>query len=281
MVLQQRSSGHGLHYRNPPLETTSLDCIEAKRLLPYSLCLSRANKTLDFHAPETTPEFPAFTELTSASSSPSTSSKKIKLTRKERDNAKCHLMEFRNALRRKEHNRGKFLEHPQTMFLPSSIQTALLDKMLQITSLSHLQRLVQAWRHSEADSTALYDVVPKVQREIRGERDEAREARNAVARRKRAGKRKAAELSEDTDEDFYNEEDETDSDSDLPENIPLPAKSNRAQKPTDSKATDADTRTALQTVTNTKRPRRAAPPLLTAAKTAEEYRSQYKPRIRK
>ncbi|KAF7369390.1 P-loop containing nucleoside triphosphate hydrolase protein [Mycena venus] len=268
------------HYRNPPLETTSLDCIEAKRLLPCSLCLSCTNKTLDFFAPETSLEFAAFTEPTPASSSPSTGLKKLKLTRKERDSARSHLMDFRNSLRRKEHNRGKFLEHPQTMFLSSSIQTVLLDKMLEITSLSHLQRLVQDWRHCEAHSTMLYDVVLKVQREIRGKRNEAREARNAATRRKRAGKRKAAELSEDTDEDFDNERDETDSDLDLPENIPLPAKTTHAQKPAHA-ASDACTRTALQTVTNTKRPCHAPPSLLTAAKTAEEYRPRYKPWIRR
>ncbi|KAJ7867128.1 P-loop containing nucleoside triphosphate hydrolase protein [Mycena leptocephala] len=254
------------HYRNPPLELTSLDCIEAKRKLPCA-----GNHT----------RISALTAPTPSTSSSSAGSKKFKLTRKERDTAKKYLVDFRNALRRKEHNRRKFLEHPQTMFLPSSIQTVLLDTMLNITSLSHLKRLVRAWRHSEAHSATLYDVVLEVQRKIRGERDKARAARNAVARRKRAGKRKAAELSEDTDEEFASEMDDIDSDSDLPENISLPAKSTRTQKSAQSNAANACTRTALQTVTNTKRPRRTVAPLSSAAKTAEEYRPQYKPRTRR
>jgi hypothetical protein len=36
------------HYQNPPLATSTLNCIAAKRALPCSLCASRTKKTIDF-----------------------------------------------------------------------------------------------------------------------------------------------------------------------------------------------------------------------------------------
>ncbi len=38
-------------YQNPPTETSYLDCLTAKRRLPYSLCCSRGNIQLQFDAP--------------------------------------------------------------------------------------------------------------------------------------------------------------------------------------------------------------------------------------
>jgi hypothetical protein len=49
------------------------------------------------------------------------------------------------------------------MFLPTSIQTTLTDKLLSISSPSDLQALVKTWRHSEAHSSALYEVITEIQ----------------------------------------------------------------------------------------------------------------------
>ncbi|KAJ7478915.1 P-loop containing nucleoside triphosphate hydrolase protein [Mycena latifolia] len=236
------------HYQNPPVETSTLDCLTAKRTLPCSLCLTRSKQTLKFPAPLSTPAFPALTESTTRSKTRSSGTKKLKLTRKERDVAKPPLTKFLNSIRCQEQKRGKFLEHPQTMFLPSSIQTIILDNLLSISSLSDLQSLIRAWRHLEHHSSALYEVILDIQNEITEERELAREARNTAAREKRAEKRKAAVLEDSTEEEGDDEEDSDESDFSPPETIQLPAKSTRSRKETPSKSTGA--RKALASVTN-------------------------------
>jgi hypothetical protein len=264
------------HYNNPPLETSTLDCIAAKRLLPCSLCLTRAKKTLDFPAPESTPTFPPLQSV-SAAKHHSTGPKKRKETRKERESAKNRLTEFRNSICSQEHKSGRFVEHPQTMFLPSSILTIILDKLLSISSLSDLQSLVQNWRHREAHSAGLHKVIIAIETDIQKGRRVARDTKNAASRQKRAAKRKADELS-DSSSDNCDDEISYDSDSSLPETIPLPARSTRSTKRLPTKSTTTAARPALKSVTNLKRSRRA--PLLSVAQTVQEYGRNYKPRLR-
>jgi hypothetical protein len=268
------------HFCNPPLEISTLDCIAAERPYPCSLCLARANRTLEFPAPDNTPKFPPLTEPTSISNTRPTGSKKFALTRKERENAKPRLKTFRNSLRVREHSRGRFLEHPQIMFFPPSTQTIVLDNLLRISSLADLQQLVNTWRHCDAHSPALYDAIVEIRAEIAEQREEARVARNAAARKTRAAKRKAAELSDDTEEEEEEVEEsseasasEADSDDIFPATVPIPQKR--------LKSAAARKRPALKTVTNTKRARIAPPSPLTSAKIAQDYRPQYKPRVRR
>ncbi|KAJ6448023.1 hypothetical protein C8R45DRAFT_791971, partial [Mycena sanguinolenta] len=159
------------HYDNPPLEISTLDCIAAKRPLPCGLCLSRTRRTLTFPAPPTAPSYPPLTPVTSARTSARTGSTKAKLTREERVTAYARLAKFRNELRRKEHKRGKFLEHPTIMFLPSSLHNRLLDRLFSISSLSDLQHVVHDWRHRDAQSNALYDLIVVIKMDIASERE--------------------------------------------------------------------------------------------------------------
>lgn len=248
------------HYQNPPMQTSTLDCLAAKRPLPCSLCLARAGRSLDFPAPSSTPDFPALTERT-PSSRMYRGPKKLKLTRNERDIATAPLIEFRNATRLYEHKQGRFLEHPQTMFLPSSIQSLLLDNLLSISSLSILQAILKSWRHCKDHSAALYQVIIEIQTQIIDARELVREDRNTASRRKRAEKRKATAIEETSAEELTDHE----SDSSLPEHIELPPKSARA---------------VLKTVTNLKRPRRLARTQPSAAEVTMDYGRQYKPRER-
>ncbi|KAJ7815738.1 hypothetical protein B0H14DRAFT_2603166 [Mycena olivaceomarginata] len=130
------------------------------------------------------------------------------MTRKERDSAKPCLKAFRNSIRAQEHSRGRFLEHPQIMFFPPSIQIIVLDNLLRISSLADLQQFVNTWRHCDAHSPALYDAIVEIRAKIAEQREEARLARNAAARKTRAAKRKAAELSDDAEEEEEEESSE-------------------------------------------------------------------------
>ncbi|KAJ7794485.1 hypothetical protein B0H14DRAFT_3496952 [Mycena olivaceomarginata] len=76
-----------IHFQNPPIVTSRLDCLTAKRLLPCSLCLARSNRTLDFPAPLSTPKFPALISPSPSKTHPGCS-RKLKLTRDERNTVK-------------------------------------------------------------------------------------------------------------------------------------------------------------------------------------------------
>ncbi|KAJ7301473.1 P-loop containing nucleoside triphosphate hydrolase protein [Mycena albidolilacea] len=204
-----------IHFQNPPILTSWLDCLTAKRLLPCSLCLARSGQSLNFPAPLSTHSFPALISP-SPSKARSGCSRKLMLTCDERETATLPFTKFCDAIRLEEHRKGKFLEHPRAMFLPSSIVTSLLDNLLLIDSPDAMVKmpLVQSWRHSGTHSASLYRVLLKAQSKIRVRCQVDRDAKNKASRQKRAAtkrmKRKAAELSDSMEEEGENgdEEDE-------------------------------------------------------------------------
>ncbi|KAJ7707925.1 P-loop containing nucleoside triphosphate hydrolase protein [Mycena metata] len=267
-------------YQNPPIETSTLDCIAVNRPLPCELCRLRANISLQFPAPDTAPNFPSLTPVT-ASKPPARTPKKLKLTRKERDSAEKRLKKYRDLIGVTEQRLGRFLEHPRIMFLPPSLVTVLLDKLLMIRSQRDLEPLVEAWYHRETHSAALFEVISQIRGGVEAKREAARTKKNAAARRKRT-KRKRIDLSDVSDEggdegeednEHEAEEDEQGgeeegSDNELPASIPLPPRHS--------------SRLALQSVTNLeKRPRKAPRKAPTVAETTAEYGRQYKPRERR
>ncbi|KAJ7791046.1 hypothetical protein B0H14DRAFT_3161092 [Mycena olivaceomarginata] len=211
-----------IHFQNPPILTSRLDCLTAKRLVPCSLCLARSNRTLDFPAPLSTPKFPALIS-SSPSKTRSGRSRNLKLTRGERETATLPFTKFRDSIRLEEHRNGKFLEHPRTMFLPLSIISSPLDNLLSIDSPASMVKLpvVQNWHHSSAHSASLYRVLLKSQSKIRVRRQVDRDAKNEASRQKRAAtkrmKRKAAELSDSTEE-----EEDGDEEDEVIEDFPAP-----------------------------------------------------------
>ncbi|KAJ6595392.1 hypothetical protein B0H10DRAFT_2232890 [Mycena sp. CBHHK59/15] len=268
------------HYANPPLETFSLDCLTAKRPLPCSLCLSRSSRTLDFPAPQSAPILP--TLRSKSKSKPVPVAKKLKLVAHEREAAKIPLRNFRKSLRLQEHKQGKFIEHPETMFLPSTFQNVLLDKMLSISSLSDLYSHTSTWCHREDHSAALYHVILTIKDDIMEDRRIAEAAvLKAATKQKRLKKRKAAEMEDSTDKEVDKSDVEGDeSDSSLPERIELPPKSTRSRNPRSFASSATRKRAALDTVTNLPQAWRARAPQVTAAEAAKEYSRQYKPRQR-
>ncbi|KAJ7210266.1 P-loop containing nucleoside triphosphate hydrolase protein, partial [Mycena haematopus] len=121
------------HYGNPPLETTTLDCIAADRPLPCSLCLPRSDKVLTFAPSPSAIPFPPLipqqsntSRLSSTPSHPS-SRRKLKLTAKERKFAGTALKKFRNTLRVQEQLAGRIQDiHPHHIIsllsIPSQVR---------------------------------------------------------------------------------------------------------------------------------------------------------------
>ncbi|KAK6996217.1 p-loop containing nucleoside triphosphate hydrolase protein [Favolaschia claudopus] len=278
------------HYQNPPSETAYLDCLAAKRALPCSLCLERADKTIEFSAPASAIALPPLESPTSNSTAVP-QRKKLKLTRVERQNADSRLIRLRNSIRLQEHKAGRFLELPQNMFLSTSLRSSLLDKLLSIDSIDILNMHVRDWRHRTHHSNALYDIILDLQTEVRDDREAARKAQNAAARKKRVSKRKAAEVFDDEEEEEYEEEGEQNdeegddeenqySDSFFPETILIPSsRSTRASRST-AVIDNESGRPALKSVTNTKRQRQEKPPPMGVAAIEKTFRPPYKARIR-
>ncbi|KAJ7691360.1 hypothetical protein B0H17DRAFT_1201206 [Mycena rosella] len=83
-------------YQNPPMETSTLDCIATKRRLPCSLCAARREISLTF-PPSPLPSgitLPPFTPSVAMQEPLSAAQKKLKLTKKERGIAAASLATF-------------------------------------------------------------------------------------------------------------------------------------------------------------------------------------------
>ncbi|KAK7031989.1 P-loop containing nucleoside triphosphate hydrolase protein [Favolaschia claudopus] len=195
-------------YQNPPLSTTTLNCIAAKRPLPCSLCAKRANITLSFPSPPLPDHIvlPPFTPP--AGTQPivlSASDKKLQLKKKERELASAELAEFGNKLRLAEQRRSANIHRPKSSYFPVSISTLILDKFLSIDSVQCLSDLVQPWIFARTQSFTLYDVILDLQATIRSDRETARLKNNAKqsnkskSRRKSKKKKKVADSSESED----------------------------------------------------------------------------------
>ncbi|KAF8198225.1 hypothetical protein K438DRAFT_1584225 [Mycena galopus ATCC 62051] len=273
------------HYGNPPLETTSLNCIAANRLLPCSLCLPHSGKTLTFDAPPSAVILPPLIPSTSIQA-PRHSNRKLNLTKKEKKLARSALKIFRNTLCVEEQFAGRFRHHPPCLFLPPSIQDVIIDHLLSLSSSAMLHPLLNQWHHQNTHTASLFDTITKLQTKITKEREEARDARNQMAREKcQANKRKAASESEsedryepESDADVIDREAELDShlnQAHLSDNFEFPTPAdlvpNRRSRP--------KKRQALDTVTNTgPRHTRTAPQKM--AEIAKDYGLQYRPRTR-
>ncbi|KAJ7838415.1 hypothetical protein B0H13DRAFT_1911843 [Mycena leptocephala] len=181
-------------YENPPLATTTLD--------------SRKNITISF-PPSPLPsglKLPPFTPPTSKlSASLSAAEKKLKLKKKERDDAAATLTKFGETVRRAEYKKIANHHRPKSSYFPSSVCTIILDKLLSFDSLESLTAVVQPWIFALNHTDSLYELVIDLQTSINSDRDEARLAKNAKQRATRKAK-KAAVYEESSDEDEESEE---------------------------------------------------------------------------
>ncbi|KAJ7776978.1 P-loop containing nucleoside triphosphate hydrolase protein [Mycena maculata] len=240
------------HYSNPPLETSTLDCIAANRLLPCSLCLTRAKRTLVFSAPSSSTILPVLTPPSAVPSRKVAIPRKLKLKLKEKDNVTAALIVFRDKLRVKEQMQRKFRNMPATLFLPTSLQTTILDNLLSLKSETDLVPLLTAWPHRMQHTAALFSCIKTIQRSIHAQREVDRVARNAKAQetRQKAKRKRAGDESQEEGADDANtavvlpsrksqrvrkrvvpsDDDEgDDSDSAFPESVPITSTAPRAR----------------------------------------------------
>jgi hypothetical protein len=123
------------HYGNPPLETSTLDCILANRPFPCSLCASRCQDTV--LVPCSRVSLPPLKFRSPPASHAIAPVKKNKLTRKERDLAKKELIAYRDHLRVREQNRGK----------PPSLTLLTIERSGFSSRPPALDQLKLKWRH--------------------------------------------------------------------------------------------------------------------------------------
>ncbi|KAJ7874495.1 hypothetical protein B0H14DRAFT_2569180 [Mycena olivaceomarginata] len=188
---------------------------------------------------------------------------------------------------------------PPTLFFPTSLQTVILDNLLAVKSEPDLARLLDSWQHQRDHTHSLYLAINAIATAIRDQRDIERLDRNAKARETRRAKRKRAEgTDEDDDEEdttvtsrrssrprkrallhiSATDDEAEDSDSALPETLPLPWVTPIAR----TRPRSGRTKAVLQPVTNQPKAQRRAPsPLKKVAEVTQSYRPQYKPRVRR
>ncbi|KAJ7752951.1 P-loop containing nucleoside triphosphate hydrolase protein [Mycena metata] len=262
------------HYANPPLDTSTVDCIAANRPLPCSLCLPQSGKTLIFAVPPDSPRFEplALPAAPAPSTFPLPPPKKNKLTKKERKPAAAALIAYRDTLCEEQHLIGNFIEHPISLFLPSTFQTALLDKLITLESRTAFDIVIKDWRHRGLHGTTLFNLVSKLRSDVHDERGTTRLARNAAQRQKRkdgqprrSGTKRKAPSSEESEEE-QSDSSESDSDSSMPAAVltPPPTVTRKPRK-----------RPALGTVTNAPKTKSVKAPAPSAAEVAKEYRPAY------
>ncbi|KAJ7214351.1 P-loop containing nucleoside triphosphate hydrolase protein [Mycena pura] len=238
-------------YRNPPLETSTLDCISAHRPLPCSLCATRKNIKISFSSPP----LPAgvtlapFCPPSFAQSPPlSTEEKKLKLKKKERDLVVCALEKFANGVRLVEQRHTENQHRPKSSYFPSTFRDALAANLLSLNSLFDVHALVSSWIFAASHAGALYDLVVELQATIRSDRDTARLKKNAKQRASRTTKQIDAD---DVDEEAEEgEESESADDEHSPPSSPAPPPAKRSK---------TVHHTVLEDVTNQSRSKRRAP----------------------
>ncbi|KAJ7767772.1 hypothetical protein B0H16DRAFT_337168 [Mycena metata] len=284
------------HYSNPPLETSSLDCIAAWRPLPCSLCCARHKHSLTFSAPPSLATLPALIAPEIAAVQKTPRARKDKLSAKEKEAFTAVLTKFRDEIRVKEQLRGNFRNMPPTLFLSSSIRNTLLDNFFAIKSETDLPPLLQSWSFCANYTHSLYEHVSTIQATIADGRKKKSKQKSATAkapsrpRRKRKRKPSSDDEESEYDDDYGPAvqstsglpprqstrprkqrrtaavEDDSDSDSIFPEVLaPPPPKSRQLR-----------IRTALQPLVNRPKPKPTS-----AADIAKDFGPVYRLRVRR
>ncbi|KAK7006543.1 P-loop containing nucleoside triphosphate hydrolase protein [Favolaschia claudopus] len=215
-------------YQNPPLETSTLDCISAKRLLPCSLCAKRKKINIEY-APLPLPTdmtLPPFIAPATPQSAPLTpEEKKLKLTRKERDPVMLALEKFAEDVRRTEQHHPDNHHRPKSSYFPSSMREHLAGKLLALDSLFALRALLTSWNFASTYAGSLYDLVVELQATIRSDREAARVEKNAKQRATRLSKKALQDSEMSEVDDNVEESEHSDVDDDRRSSpIPPPAK---------------------------------------------------------
>lgn len=189
-------------YGNPPIETSSLDCLSSGRRLPCSLCLARQGGGSLVFPPSPLPtgstQLPVLTAQKATTLQKLSLPKKDKLTKKERAVAEKHLLNFGESIRKLERWSNVHKYRARTSYFPSHIVSSLLDRLLIIHFPSDVEQVLRgAWHYYSTHGSALFDSIIAIQVVILVERNQARGIMGAKQREKR----KVARVTDSEDED--------------------------------------------------------------------------------
>ncbi|KAJ6478885.1 P-loop containing nucleoside triphosphate hydrolase protein [Mycena sanguinolenta] len=216
-------------YNDPPVETSTLDCIAAKRPYPCSLCATRDDIQIEFPAPPLPPgvKLPLFAPP--VASDTSSLEKKLRLTKKEREAVEPALITFGQTVYRAEHKQLIHQHRPKSSYFPSSVITVVLNNLLALDSIDKLEPIVQSWAFSRGYRVRLYAVVHDLRTTVSAQRDEARSAKNAKQRAIRRAKAKVIE-SEPEDDESSEASDSDDNGNEHRRSSPIPPPPKRSKR---------------------------------------------------
>lgn len=173
-------------------DLSRLDCLAAGRPLPCSLCLARQGVGTLVFSPS---PFPAgltpLPVLTAPQAIPrSSTSKKDKLKKKEREAAETHLLKFGESIRQLERRSDNHAYRPRSSYFPSRILSLILDTLLTIHVPSDLDHILNdSWAYYSSHGPALFDSILQIQTSITVQQNTARELTLAKQRAKRQATR--------------------------------------------------------------------------------------------
>jgi hypothetical protein len=173
-------------------DLSRLDCLAAGRPLPCSLCQTRRGVGTLVFSPSPFPTGLApLPVLTAPRAIPkSSTSKKDKLKKKEREAAEKHLLEFGESIRQLERRSDNHPYRPRSSYFPSRILSLILDTLLTIHFPSDLDRILNdSWAYYSSHGPALFDSILQIQTSITVQRNTARELTLAKRRTKRQATR--------------------------------------------------------------------------------------------
>ncbi|KAF8171574.1 P-loop containing nucleoside triphosphate hydrolase protein [Mycena galopus ATCC 62051] len=220
-------------YQNPPLSTTTLDCIATKRRLPCSLCATRSKITLEFPAPPLPPgiELPPF--IAPAPVNASNLDKKLKLSKKERKAAASVLVDFGKTVYRAEHTQPIHQNRPKSSYFPTSLTDSLLDNLLGLDSLEKMESIATSWTFSRGYLVRLYVIIHDLRTTTIAERELARAKRNAKQRANRRAKKVADSEESESENESSEGENSSSSEEEVnehPRSSPIPPAPKRVRR---------------------------------------------------
>lgn len=161
-------------YRNPPLELSKLDCIDAARAVPCSRCLPRSNVVLEFTTHPSQQSFTPFRvpeRLPPLLPPPVIPSQVQKadppLTKKMREHAMEAFDIFRDRVRRHEKAFDTAGRAPRSSYLPTHLVASIVNKLLSLTTVDDIRALSPGWEHHIRHGVSLLCLIVALQTKFR------------------------------------------------------------------------------------------------------------------
>ncbi|THU94638.1 hypothetical protein K435DRAFT_860356 [Dendrothele bispora CBS 962.96] len=164
-------------YNNPPIETSYLDCIQAKRRLPCDLCRARYDlldlSAITFPSSADPSVLPPFDVSIKTAEKIRKGRKRVdQLNKKEVVKVRQALDEFGTQVWLEERVRLPHRNIPQCFYLPSDIIDLVVSELLKINSLEALVDKLKPmdWIFKESQASNLFIFMKTVRSEIQNSR---------------------------------------------------------------------------------------------------------------